>query len=505
MPFVPRARALVLVSVITTFAIALGAGSAIPVPAAGAAESGGSTAPSTGASGTSETTGAPSGSATASIAPAGPSGRYNLDGTWLFRLDHGKGLKNRYESSTSTAGWARVSVPNAWNAKDQSKASMKGTVAWYRKDFELPAAGAESTWLVRFESVNNRVQAWLNGKPIGSHSGAYSPFVLTLPARLLKSGANHLTLRVDSRRKAGDFPSVGLWWNYSGILRRVYLEHVDRVGFGNVQVLPKLPCPTCAATVEYRVGLHNYSSVEQTVSLSSTFGTQPVSLGTGTIAPGATRTFTGQTTIAKPELWSTESPHLYAVTLSASLNTEGDAEAEQKAVAALQPVARYSLRTGVRSIEVTPEGLLMLNGRRVDFRGVGLVEDSKTRGAALSEAQETAAVEAVREVGATAIRSQYPLDQHIEELADQDGILLWSEIPVDQVSVKAMQSSALRARAVTLLKQNILANSNHPSIVVWSIADELAAEPDAAQGEYIATAAAASHTLDPTRPVGLAV
>src|SRR5205807_8360896 len=89
---------------------------------------------------------------------------------------------------------------------------MSGTVAWYRKDFELPGATAQSSWIVRFESVNNRVAAWLNGQPIGSHAGAFLPIELTLPARLLRNhGANHLVLRVDSRRATTDLPKVGLW------------------------------------------------------------------------------------------------------------------------------------------------------------------------------------------------------------------------------------------------------------------------------------------------------
>ena len=431
---------------------------------------------------------------------AGPSERFELGGTWLFRFDHGRGLSEHFQTITSTAGWARVGVPNAWNATDQSRASMTGTVAWYRKDFELPAASTESTWRVRFESVNNRMKVWLNGQLIGSHTGAYIPSEFTLPPALLKRhGVNHLVLRIDSHRHAGDFPGVGLWWNYGGILRKVYIERVDRVGFGSVQVLPVLSCPTCDATVRYSVGLHNYSSTSQEVRLSATYGTLPVELGIAHIAPGTTSTITAQAPLVKPHLWSPEDPYLYPVTLEAALATPSEGSQAWTAV------GHYSLRSGVRSVEVTPEGTMLLNGRQLSFRGVGLVEDSKARGAALSEASEQQYIEEVKELGATAIRSQYPLDQHLEELADEDGILLWSEIPVDQVSNRALASSTLRARAVALLRENIRINSNHPSIIVWSIADELEPEANAAQGAYIAQAVAAAHALDPTRLVGLAV
>jgi len=69
----------------------------------------------------------------------GPAGRYLVDGQWLFRLDAAdQGLRQRFYRKTSTAGWSGVSVPNVWNVGDDSEASMRGSVGWYRKDVELP-------------------------------------------------------------------------------------------------------------------------------------------------------------------------------------------------------------------------------------------------------------------------------------------------------------------------------------------------------------------------------
>jgi len=430
----------------------------------------------------------------------GPGERYGLGGSWLLRFDRGVGLSRGFQSSTSTAGWSPVSVPSAWNATDQSKASMTGTVAWYRKDFELPPAAAASTWIVRFESVNNRVTAWLNGRPIGSHAGAFLPFELALPARVLKThGANHLVLRVDSRRAASDLPKAGLWWNYGGILRTVYLERVDRVGFASVQVLPRLPCPTCDASIEFRVMLRNYSSAPQNVRLKSTYGGLAVDLGAAIVGAGATSTFIKQATLPKPQLWSPASPHLYDVTLDLALGPQAGGAEEWR------PAGHYFLRSGVRSIGVSPHGTLLLNGQQLNFRGVGLIEDSKDLGAALNDSIDRRLIAEAKNLGATAIRSQYPLGEHLEELADENGLLLWSEIPVDKIPPRYLADRSFRDRAVAKLRENILTNSSHPSIIVWSIANELAPEPDAAQGAYISQAVSAAHALDPTRPVGLAV
>ena len=136
------------------------------------------------------------------------------------------------------------------------------------------------------------------------------------------------------------------------------------------------------------------------------------------------------------------------------------------------------------------------------LRGVGLIEDSATAGSALSQAQQLAAMTAAKQLGATVVRSQYPLSQYEEQLADQMGLMIWSEIPVYQVHDSEL--AAVTPAALALLRENIHDNGNHPSIVAGSIANELDPLVGAAQSAYIAAAVAAAHLLDPTRPVGLA-
>src|SRR3954451_14684505 len=137
----------------------------------------------------------------------GPSGRFLMDGTWLRKLDNRQSGPQR---ETGTAGWAKVTVPNAWNAGDNSDASFAGGVGWYRKDFRFPSNAKNASWVVRFESVNYRSKIWLNGKPIGKNRGAYLPFEVRLPAGAIRRGrVNHLVIRVDSRLKQTDFPPSG--------------------------------------------------------------------------------------------------------------------------------------------------------------------------------------------------------------------------------------------------------------------------------------------------------
>jgi beta-glucuronidase len=425
---------------------------------------------------------------------AGPSGRYTLGGTWLFRYDSPGA---HFENATSASGWSAVSVPNAWNAGKQTAAAYAPQVAWYRKDFVLPSNSPSDTWIVRFESVNNTATIWLNGHLIGTHTGAFLAFEVALPAAdLQRSAVNRLVVRVSDAHSLSGLPPVnrtgpggvvGGWWNYGGLLREVYLRRVTTIDMASVQVLPRLTCASCAARIDYTVSAHNYSASSQRVSLSASYGGVVASLGTHAVAAGGSATFSGSVAIADPQLWSPASPHLYDVTIDAS--------------AGGRRLQRYTLESGIRSVSVSG-GHLYLNYAPVHLRGVGLVEDSPSAGSALSPAAALALISDAKALGATIVRSQYPLSAYEEQLADQMGIMLWSEIPVYQVHDSELP--AVTPAAVALLRENILQNGNHPSIVTWSIANELDPVVGPAQSTYIADAVAAAHALDPTRPVALA-
>jgi beta-glucuronidase len=421
----------------------------------------------------------------------GQAGRFLLDGPWLFRRS-GANLAR----STSTVGWTPVLVPYAWNALDYTDGSYAGGVGWYRRDFTLPSADRGLTWIVRFESVDYRATVYLNGHLIGDHTGEFLPFEFALPAHdLHRRGANRLVIRVDSHHSDSSLPPydistsgtpAGGWWNYSGILREVYLREVRGVDIATALVSPDLACAHCPARVDYRVEVHNYSSSTRSVGLSSHFGGAAVHLGTRDVGAGSSTVFHHSITIAHPSLWSPASPHLYPVTIDASGG------------------ARYSLQTGIRSIRVS-SGHLFLNGLPLHLRGVGLQEDSASNGFGQSNADRDAIIAEVKALGAGFIRSQYPLHPYLEELADQQGILLWSEIPVFSVREDVLTTASFRRKATDTLAQNIIDNGSHPAIAIWSIANELSSRPLFGQITYIREAVSAAHALDPSRPVGIAI
>ncbi len=431
----------------------------------------------------------------------GQDNRYLLGGEWLYQADPTDvGVQDGWwRNLAGTASWSPVSVPNSYNAGDLSQASMNGSVGWYRRDFTLPAGAFGSyvparfrSWVVRFESVNYDATVWLNGRQIGHHDGAYLPFEFSLKG--VHRGVNRLIVRVDDRRNVGDLPPgpSGGWWNFGGLQREVYLRPVARADMVTAQVRPILPCPTCAATVEDRVTVTNPTPSPQRVRLRGTYGAHRLRFGAHTIPAGGTWIAQARARLPAPHLWAPDSPYLYRATLSLS-----DAHG--------RPLEGYTTLSGVRSIRVGPGGSLLLNGRTLHLRGVNLHEQNLMTGAALSPSQLQALVGWTRELGATIIRAHYPLNPEIEQLADQDGILLWSEIPVYQVGSPYLGNPGWLARAHALLRENILVNQNHPSVLLWSIGNELPNPPNGVESRYIAGAAALAHRLDPTRPVGMAI
>ena len=439
------------------------------------------------------------------VATDGQTDRYLLGGTWLSRTDPGNvGVQQGWwQATSSTDGWSPVSVPNTYNAGDFSVRSWEGYVGWYRRDFTLPTGAfpgyvpvAFQHWFLRFESVNYYATVWLNGRQIATHSGAFLPWEVNLTG--LHGGVNTLVVRADNRTNPSTFPpgsqstvQGATWWNFGGILREVYLRAVSKADLQQVRIRPLLRCPGCAATISEQALVHNVTSVPQTVRLDGTYGRVPVKFKRVTIAPNATSTLRATVRIARPRLWSPSNPALYKATL-----TLRDARG--------RPLGGYLDYSGIRSISVK-NGRLLLNGRMLHLRGVDMQEQNVGSGGALSPEQTQALIGYARQLGATIIRTHYPVGPLMEELADRYGILIWSEVPVWGTSNPVLAQPGEQALARQLLSKNVLENQNHPSILLWGIGNELPTPPTSPEATYIASATKLVHRLDPTRPVGISI
>jgi beta-glucuronidase len=424
----------------------------------------------------------------------GHTNRYLLDGPWWFRPDaSGIGRRRGWARSRSLSGWTQISVPYAWNATDVSPASMRGSIGWYRKDFRLPRASKGTSWIVRFESVNYRASVYLNGHLLGKHEGGYIPFELDL-ARHLKRGVNSLVIRADSRRNLETLPPLkklsnglpsGGWWNYGGILREVYLRRVNKVDMQDLLARPLLPCRACAASVLLSATLRNMTSSRQRVAVRASVGSHRARLPAVTLPPHGVREVATKVGIRKPRLWEPGSPALYQVSAAATV--------------AGREAAGWSAEIGIRSIRVNKSGRVLLNGQPVTLRGASFHEEDVRVGAALTPEMRSEIWSELTGLDATMTRAHYPLHPWFLEQADRDGILVWDQVPMYQTPNSVTAKASVRAKGLRYLRELVARDQNHPSVLAWSIGNEMPTRVGSGQQRYIRDAAHVLHHIDPTR------
>jgi beta-glucuronidase len=333
--------------------------------------------------------------------------------------------------------------------------------------------------------VNYRATVFLNGVQIGQHEAASIPFEVTLSK--LQAGVNHLVIRVDSRRGATDMPPgpTGGWWNYGGILREVYLRPVDQLDISEL-----LTRTVGRDELLVRATLANPGGGLKRGTVTANVDGQLVPLGSVRVASGGIRSVSKRVKLPGVRPWEPRRPSLFAVTAAATIRG--------------REVARYTVHTGLRQIGIRGDGRLTVNGFPVNLRGAAVHEQTAERGAALTPADHARQISMLRDLGATITRSHYPLSEDFLERADRAGIFVWEEIPFYQLTESAMRDPAVRQKGLDYLAAAIRRDQNHPSVIAWSIGNELPAGPRRGQTSYITHAAALAHRLDPTRPVGMA-
>lgn len=437
----------------------------------------------------------------------------DLSGVWDFQIDP--------EGQGETAGWfdglpaARpLAVPGSWNEQYEDLYDYLGT-AWYFREFNVPTGWQGERVVVRVGSANYAARLWLNGREVGGHEGGHLPFEVEVSAGLNWTGANRLAIRVENeltptRVPAGNLPSSPFggfmggypnatfdFYPYAGLHRPVLLYSVPQTRIEDVTVV---------TTLEGARGV-----VEFSVTQSGNGGRGRVQLAGSGVSLEAALVFTGGgaravIAVENARLWSPEDPYLYEATLTL-LDAQG------------VPVDRYQLAVGIRTVQATPEALL-LNGKPVYLRGFGRHEDFYVNGRGLNLPLMVKDHSLLKWVGANSYRtSHYPYSEEEMSLADRQGFLIIDEIPAVGLQFtdgdEAIQTRLNTARR--MLQELVARDKNHPSVILWSVANEPmppggmrrmsgGGEPtsqDEAGRRFLANLVDLAHQLDLTRPAVL--
>ena len=410
---------------------------------------------------------------------------------WRFKLDSESATELQTEPD---ATWATVSVPHTWNRVGYYKDAPASHIntsenvitaqgfGWYRLVFTPPANTTDMESFLQFDAASRMATVWLNGTMLGTHKGGFSRFRLDSTASLKPGQANTLTVKVDNTKPAlggstaDVLPLTGDFFVYGGLYRPVSLVftrkmHLDLMDSGSFGVYARTTSIASAtAQVQVRARVRNDREQSGTLVLRTKLvdaqgkvaGQQEQSV---TVAPASVIERTVNVAVPHPHLWQgVEDPYLYRVVVELA-NTPS------------QLMDRVSVPFGIRQVRFDPNSGLFLNGKHVDVRGVGYHQDREGKGWA-SEPADVAADEAtMREMGVTGIRlTHYQHGQPIHDLADRDGLVVWDEMPlVSQWTLgESLQpTEALRENARQQLRELIAQDFNHPSVVTWSIGNEI--------------------------------
>jgi beta-galactosidase len=444
-----------------------------------------------------------------------------LNAGWRFK--QASDLKGAEGVQFDDSDWSQVTIPHTWNRignvgteRSPQSNNVQGT-GWYRLHFTAPSAAKGSRYFLQFDAVGTIADVWVNGHYLGKHEGAFARFRLDATAAV-HAGDNLLAVRADnSRPQPGAttenlIPLSGDFFMFGGIYRSVTLlvtsaTHIDLLDFGGPGVYARtLEIHPDTATVQVTSRVVNNEALPRRLRVATDITDQDgkvVASGTsavGPIAPGAVLVAESALTLANPRVWQgVRDPYLYraVVTLRSMQDTVLDR--------VIQPL-------GLRTVKFDPDHGFFLNGRHEYLKGACLHQDRAGKGWAVSDADQEEDFAILADMGANAVRlAHYQHDQRSYELADARGIAVWAEIPlVNKVSYDGSPANAaLAANARQQLLELIQQNRNHPSVVLWSIANEIdltATQRDGASrpAALLRSLNGLAKTQDPDRPTTMA-
>lgn len=368
-----------------------------------------------------------------------------------------------------------MEIPGAWNAATPELRYYDGLI-WFQRRFDADGLKPGQRSFLRFEAVNYRAFVYLNGKTIGRHEGGFTPFVLEV-TEALRAKDNRLVVGVDSRHDAQSIPGeITDWDNYGGITRPVRLIHAPSTFIDDATLRLNE-----AGRLVGSLQLNGAQAAGQAVSLRiKALGLQAQGK---TDAQGvATFDVAAPATLKR---WAPESPTLYEIEFSSASDRVGDL-------------------MGFRTIAVQGNQIL-LNGKPVFLRGVSIHEEEIGANPArrLNEVNARALLTEVKQgLHGNYVRlSHYPHSETMLRLADELGLLVWSEIPV--YWTVDWDNPAVLLKAQRQQAETIYRDRNRAALVLWSVGNET---PVADKRTRFHTALAKTvRELDPSRLISAAL
>jgi len=437
-----------------------------------------------------------------------------FDADWRF---HRGGAQGAEAPDFDDSKWRKLDLPHDWSIEDLpekrspfdpdaisqvSGGFTVGGTGWYRKTFDVPAEAKGKRIVIQFDGVYMNADVWLNGQQLGSHPYGYTSFWYDLTDKIKFGGANTLAVKVKNEGENSR------WYSGSGIYRHVWLKTLDPLHiaqWGTYVTTPEVAVQSAdshfasSAKVNLKTRVQNEGDgparVRLVTRIINSGGAEAAREETSqTVEAKAAHEFNQDATIKSPALWSPDSPMLYTAVSEVYRDN--------------QLTDRVETQFGVRTVSFDAERGFMLNGQPLKLKGGCLHHDNGPLGARAYDRAEERRVELLKAAGFNALRLAHnPPSPAFLAACDRLGMMvideafdMWRDgknphdyhLFFDEWWQRDTESMVWRDR-------------NHPSVVMWSIGNEI---PNRNQPAVVKTAKALAdyvRRLDPTRAVTSAV
>ena len=391
----------------------------------------------------------------------------NLNNDWQFIQEN---VEKAMDQDFDDSQWEPVNVPHTWNAIDGTTGlEYYRDACWYRKNLHIDPLAKGNKVFIEFNGSNSVTDVYVNGKHMGQHKGGYSTFRFDITDAINIGGENVLAVKVDNSPLDDVYPLMADFTFFGGIYRDVNMiiankTHFDLMDYGSQGVYisqDDISSEKAILTIQSKLVNHNPEDTKVRLWIDIldanekvvTYGAQELSLPAGQHTQ-----IDLPITIDKPSLWhGRKNPYMYKARLSLiSFNDTLD---------------ELIIPFGVRSFNVDPDQGFFLNGEHTALKGVSRHQDRKDMGWAITPKEHEEDMALIKELGATSIRlAHYQHDQFFYDLCDQEGMVVWAEIPfISVMSETDFEGINPKQQLTELIRQNY----NHPSIMFWGVQNEI--------------------------------
>jgi beta-galactosidase len=400
--------------------------------------------------------------------------------------------------------WKPVEVPHCFNARDAvdpDQPAYEGP-GWYRRKLQIRNPFVRGRTLLHFEGAGQKCEVFVGLQTVGRHFGGYDEFTVDITDAMedfAKTGQQlsgyPLAVRCDNSRDPEMIPSsLNDFHRFGGLYRNVTLLYGPLISLKRVHIAVAMSDPS-STQVTIKAQLHNPAAVQETVQLRTRIFDPKGSLvhsSSGRFQPWDAEREISVFKLRGPQLWSPSQPALYRCEVELESTHGISAEAE---------------RFGCRYFEFVEHGPFKLNGKRLFLRGTQRQEDHAGVGAAMSDDLIRAEMRLIKEMGANFVGlAHHQQSRTVLEQCDELGLLALEEIPWSR---GGLGDENYKQLARDMLRAMIDQHANHPSLILWGLANEMDWPGDFPDFDkeriraFVQELADEAHQLDPSRPTFL--